>query len=470
MQSRIHKFVWLGLASALILSLTLGAVLAHEGRPVGDYRFIVGWLEEPAYEGSQNAVSVRVNKIVPADSMEAGATTTTEEGDHGPPGHHGEGEDGQDGDGSDHHGNGQDGDGSDHHSNGQDGDGSDHHGDGQDGDGSDHHGDGQDGDGSDHHGNGQDGDSSDHHGDGEGDHHASTVEAESAMSVAVEATLDAVSGVNLHVILEGFAFAPESVNGEHVAGEGHAHVYVDGVKISRVYTPWLHLDDLAVGRREIRVTLNANSHPRYTWNGELVEAATRILVPDLSGTERGHHGPDTVAAQAAMSVSIRVEPDSARCGANLFITDTPGFTFAPQNASGEHVAGEGHANVYVNGVKAARVYGNAYQLGQMAEGKNKVRVTLNANDHARYTWSGLPVEATVAVEIEAGMGGAGYGDGNGMAEGEVSSSLLPIPSGSGKPSGQRGRAGRRRGGAGGGPGADSASRSYPRRQRGFEGF
>lgn len=42
MQSRIRKFVWPALASLLVLSLTLGAVLAHEGRPVGDYRFIVG--------------------------------------------------------------------------------------------------------------------------------------------------------------------------------------------------------------------------------------------------------------------------------------------------------------------------------------------------------------------------------------------------------------------------------------------
>ncbi len=73
-RKHIRTFVWLATASVVILTLTIGAVLAHEGRPVGDYSFIVGWLEEPAYEGSRNAVSIRVSKIVEGES---------EEGEHG---------------------------------------------------------------------------------------------------------------------------------------------------------------------------------------------------------------------------------------------------------------------------------------------------------------------------------------------------------------------------------------------------
>ena len=69
-RKHIRTFVWLATASVVILSLTIGAVLAHEGRPVGYYRFIVGWLEEPTYEGSRNAVSIRVSKIVEGDSEE----------------------------------------------------------------------------------------------------------------------------------------------------------------------------------------------------------------------------------------------------------------------------------------------------------------------------------------------------------------------------------------------------------------
>jgi hypothetical protein len=79
MQRHIRKFVWLATASVVVLSLTIGAVLAHEGRPVGDYSFIVGWLEEPAYEGSRNAVSIRVNKIVEGESEEGEHDTSADQ-------------------------------------------------------------------------------------------------------------------------------------------------------------------------------------------------------------------------------------------------------------------------------------------------------------------------------------------------------------------------------------------------------
>lgn len=64
MQGHFRKSVWLAVASLVILSLSLGSILAHEGRPVGDYRFVVGWLEEPAYEGGRNAASVTISKVV----------------------------------------------------------------------------------------------------------------------------------------------------------------------------------------------------------------------------------------------------------------------------------------------------------------------------------------------------------------------------------------------------------------------
>lgn len=54
--------LWLAAALLAVLSLTVGAAVAHEGREVGEYRFVVGWIEEPAYEGMKNGVDVRVTK------------------------------------------------------------------------------------------------------------------------------------------------------------------------------------------------------------------------------------------------------------------------------------------------------------------------------------------------------------------------------------------------------------------------
>ena len=369
MQRHIRKTAWLWLATLLALSLGVAAVAAHEGRPAGDYRLIVGWLTEPTYEGANNAVSIRVNKIVEGES----AT-----GDH-------------DHDDSDH----------DHDPTATP--------------------EAHDHDDGDHDHDPTATPEAHDHDDGDHDHdptatpeahdhdHDDTVEAGSAMSVEVEASLDQVSGVNVHIKTTGFTFSAEAVNQEDVDGEGHAHIYVDGVKVSRVYTPWVHLEGLAPGTREIEVTLNANSHPEYSWDGAQVRAATTLTVPE-EWEAAHHHGGETVEAAAEMSFSIRLESDPLG-GANLFITELEGFTFAPGNAGLDHVAGEGHARVYVNEVQVARLHGNALQLGAMAEGRNKVRVALHANDHAAYTWNGAAVDAAADITIEPGMGGAGYGDG-----------------------------------------------------------
>ena len=404
MLRHVRKSAWLILASLALLGLTVGVALAHEGRPVGDYRLIVGWLHEPAYEGSQNAVSIRVNKIVEGGSQDQSEA----EHDHDPTATP------EPTSMADSHGH-------------------------------------------DPTATHEPTSVSDSHGHDEHDHE--TVAANSAMSVEVEASVDSISGVNVQVIPAGFTFAASSVNAEHVDGEGHAHVYVDGVKISRVYTPWVYLGEVEPGEHDIRVTLNANHHPEYTWNGRVVEATKRITVPE----PHGHmHGPETVEADSRMAVSLTMEED-ALTGGNLFV-ETEGFTFAPQSAGGDHVSGEGHAHVYVNSVKIGRLYGRAMQLGKLAAGRNKVRVTLNANDHSDYTWNGQAVEATVAVDIPEGLGGPGYGDspsedykggdkpetdidnpeggqhdgdppdGNGMVEKDGQSFVVPAP-GTGKPLG-----------------------------------
>ena len=62
MQSISHKKRWLAVAIVALTGLATGTVLAHEGRDVEGYNFVVGWVEEPAYEGLKNGVEIRVTK------------------------------------------------------------------------------------------------------------------------------------------------------------------------------------------------------------------------------------------------------------------------------------------------------------------------------------------------------------------------------------------------------------------------
>lgn len=84
--------------------------------------------------------------------------------------------------------------------------------------------------------------------------------SDSSPTLSVMLHEDPASGWNLHIMTENFTFSPEHASLAHIEGEGHAHVYINGVKLGRFYGPWVHLDNLPEGEVTVEVTLNANDH------------------------------------------------------------------------------------------------------------------------------------------------------------------------------------------------------------------
>ena len=62
MVSRICNKIWAAAFLVLALGLATSAALAHDDSQVGDYKLVVGFVVEPAYEGLPNWVEVRVTK------------------------------------------------------------------------------------------------------------------------------------------------------------------------------------------------------------------------------------------------------------------------------------------------------------------------------------------------------------------------------------------------------------------------
>lgn len=96
-----------------------------------------------------------------------------------------------------------------------------------------------------------------------------------APELTVQAVTDPVDGYNVHLVVVNFAFSPERTGTATQAVEGHAHLYVNGVKIGRVYGTWLHLPDklLAPGDNDIRISLNDNTHRAWAIGGAPVQAS-----------------------------------------------------------------------------------------------------------------------------------------------------------------------------------------------------
>lgn len=78
--------------------------------------------------------------------------------------------------------------------------------------------------------------------------------------IDLDLTKDPKSGHNLRISAPGFTFTPEAVNGEAVPGQGHGHLYINNIRVSRVYSDWIHLTTVPDGEVVVRLTLNADDH------------------------------------------------------------------------------------------------------------------------------------------------------------------------------------------------------------------
>lgn len=215
-------------------------------------------------------------------------------------------------------------------------------------------------------------------------------------TLAITADADAVSGVNVQLETTEFTFAPEHASEESVEGEGHAHIYVDGEKLNRVYGDWYHLAGLEPGEHEIRVELSANDHSTLELDGEAIDDTVTVTVPEPG--DHMDHGEGREAASPAPTVSLEIV-DDAKSGYNVHV-ETTDFAFAPENASGDAADGEGHAHLYVDGQKVARLYTPWFHLDALDPGEHEIRVELNGNDHVVLLSGGSPIEATETLFVE----------------------------------------------------------------------
>lgn len=94
---------------------------------------------------------------------------------------------------------------------------------------------------------------------------------------------DAMDGYNIQILTENFEFTPAAINREAVEGQGHAHIYVNGTKISRVYSNWFHLPAhyLQPGENLVTITLNANDHSEWAIENTQISSTVRVVRPGL---------------------------------------------------------------------------------------------------------------------------------------------------------------------------------------------
>jgi len=123
---------------------------------------------------------------------------------------------------------------------------------------------------------------------GSGSHHVDNQSYDHAMvehvqlpvpSISISVTPDLKSGYNLNINTSNFAFSPQAVGGTDVFNQGHAHVYVNDIKVGRAYGPWFHIDDswFRTGENTVVVILNSDSHNEWLVNDEHIMAKEIVV-------------------------------------------------------------------------------------------------------------------------------------------------------------------------------------------------
>lgn len=97
--------------------------------------------------------------------------------------------------------------------------------------------------------------------------------------IELQVNKDSMDGYNIYVDLKNFKLTPELAGQDNVSNQGHMHLYVNDIKISRMYSPWFHIPGRYFNKSQnvIKVTLNANSHDSFTVNEEAIAATIQIV-------------------------------------------------------------------------------------------------------------------------------------------------------------------------------------------------
>ena len=248
-------------------------------------------------------------------------------------------------------------------------------------------------------------DHADHDGDVGGteheghDHGSVDVATDDAPTVALDVWSDPAGGINVRVATTDFEVAPRAASTEHVDGQGHFHLFIDGQKMLRFYNRELYVSGVPEGEIEVSVELSANDHSTYSVEGRPIVATTVFTVPphDHGGHDHGEPEPRAFAGDAP-ELQVEVEPDPIS-GYNVFVS-VSGMDLSAERASGEHVEGEGHLHIYANDQKLGRLYGTATHLPVLPAGEVEIRVAAFSNDHRPFVVDGQPVEATTTLTVD----------------------------------------------------------------------
>lgn len=129
-----------------------------------------------------------------------------------------------------------------------------------------------------------------------------------APEITVEVSGDAASGWIVSAGgLEQFEFSSLD-RIEHVPGEGHTHVYIDGSLYTMAYAADVLVPELAPGEHDVKIVLSRNDHLDYALDGEEITGTTVFMVEGTVDVA------DVIAVVSFEAGVVTAEADRVKAG------------------------------------------------------------------------------------------------------------------------------------------------------------
>jgi copper(I)-binding protein len=122
------------------------------------------------------------------------------------------------------------------------------------------------------------------------------------------------------------------------------------------------------------------------------QVTTRVMNTGPSDMQHGQTNGVAVTPAPTLSLDLPQGPCTAGFPLALRVEN---FTFVQADGDAVHVPNQGHAHVYLNGLKLGRLYAPTFDVGGLAPGTYRLRVSLNTNDHRPYLKGGAAVSQVV---------------------------------------------------------------------------
>ncbi len=97
-------------------------------------------------------------------------------------------------------------------------------------------------------------------------------------SINLKVIKDKIDGYNIFIDLKNFNLNPSEIGGENISNSGYLQLFINDIKITRIYSEWVHVPQRFFNLEEnfIKITIHSYLHDQFTIKGKPIEHIVKV--------------------------------------------------------------------------------------------------------------------------------------------------------------------------------------------------